>query len=163
MDVNRKKNYCILLTLVLCICFTTVVRGQNKHKFNPAKFEADLEQFITLEAGLTPNEASVFFPVYREMRKKQFAYFGEDRRMQHINPNDERACAEAIRKRDKNDIELKVIQQTYHERFMTILPANKVFKILRAEDKFHKQKFIDAKNCGTHKSSKQKVKCKKKQ
>lgn len=30
-------------------------------RFNPAKFEADMEQFITTEAGLTPMEASRFF------------------------------------------------------------------------------------------------------
>ena len=90
-------------------------------------------------------EASAFFPVYREMRKKQLAYFGEERRLRHVDPTDEKACAEAIRKRDKNDIELKVLQQTYHERFMTILPATKIFRVLKAESKFHRQFFKKAK------------------
>lgn len=134
------------LTLVVffMLCGTSVV-AQKKNNFDPVKFETDLEQFIASEVGLTPGEASVFFPVYREMRKKQSAYFGEERRLRHVDPTDEKACVEAIRKRDKNDIELKVLQQTYHERFMTMLPATKVFKVLKAENKFHRQFFKKAK------------------
>lgn len=134
------------LTLVVffMLCGTSVV-AQKKNNFDPVKFETDLEQFIASEVGLTPGEASAFFPVYREMRKKQLAYFGEERRLCHVDPTDEKACAEAIRKRDKNDIELKVLQQTYHERFMTMLPATKVFRVLKAENKFHRQFFKKSK------------------
>ena len=48
-------------------------------RFNPAKFEADMEQFITTEVGLTPMEASRFFPLFREMQNKQRALFGKMR------------------------------------------------------------------------------------
>jgi uncharacterized protein YpmB len=46
------------------------VNAQKKQAFDPVKFEADLEKFIASEVELTPAEASEFFPVYREMRKK---------------------------------------------------------------------------------------------
>lgn len=94
---------------------------------------------------LTPAEASEFFPVYREMRKKQLAYFRKERCFRKVDTKDAKACAEAIRKRDKNEVELKVLQKNYHERFLTILPATKVFKILKAERKFHRQCFRKAK------------------
>ena len=39
---------------------------------------------------------------------------------------------------DKMDIELKRIQQQYHNKFLDILPACKVMKAIKAEDKFHR-------------------------
>lgn len=118
-----------------------VVMAQERKPFDPRRFEADLEQYITTAACLTPAEASAFFPVYREMRCKQMAAWGNERRMRHVDTSDDKACAEAIRKRDESDIELKRIQQAYHERFMAIIPASKVFKVLKAEDDFHRQMF----------------------
>ena len=119
----------------------TLAFAQERRKFDPAKFEAELEQFITTEAALTPQEASAFFPLYREMRKKQLAYFGEDRRLRNVDSSDDKDCAEAIRRRDENDLEIKRLQQTYHEKFMRVLSPSKVFRVLRAEDKFHRQLF----------------------
>lgn len=45
------------------------------------------------------------------------------------------------KKRDEYEIEIKEIQRTYHEKFMQILPAQKVYDILNAEDRFHRQMF----------------------
>ena len=75
------------------------------------------------------------------MRKKQLAILGEERRCRYIDFNNDAACAEAIKRHDDNDINMKKIQKAYHIRFMKILPASKVFKIIRAEDDFHRQMF----------------------
>lgn len=123
---------------LLCAANAT---AQTQKKFDPARFEAELEQFITTDACLSPDEASRFFPLYREMRKKQKAYFGQDRRYQHIDITDDKLCAEAIRTHDNNDIAIKRIQQEYHEKFMLILPASKVFRIIQAEEKYHRRAF----------------------
>ena len=117
------------------------VAAQRPKQFDPAKFEAELEQHITTQAGLTPQEASRFFPIYREMRKKQMALMGSDRRHKHVDPNDDKACAEAIRQHDSKDIEVKELQQAFHNKFLKILPAGKVFRIIRAEEQFHRQVF----------------------
>lgn len=109
--------------------------------FDPKRFEADLEQYITTHASLTPQEASKFFPVYRQMMKKQRALFEEMRRLRMINPKDNEACEEAIRKQDELDIQIKQLQQEYHGRFLMMLPANKVLSIIKAEEKFHRQIF----------------------
>ena len=34
---------------------------------------------------------------------------------------------------------MKQLLKTYHEKFVKMLPATTVFKILKAEDKFHRQ------------------------
>lgn len=129
--------------MILMLCTFSVANGQHrKHPpFNPAKFEADLEQFITVNACLSPSQAASFFPVYRQMMKKQRALFDEMRRLRMINPKDNEACEEAIRKQDELDIQIKQLQQEYHGRFLMMLPANKVLSIIKAEEKFHRQIF----------------------
>ena len=129
--------------MILMLCTFGVANGQHKKRppFNPAKFEADLEQFITVSACLSPSQAASFFPVYRQMMKKQRALFDEMRRLRMINPKDNEACEEAIRKQDELDIQIKQLQQEYHGRFLMMLPANKVLSIIKAEEKFHRQIF----------------------
>ena len=129
--------------MILMLCTFGVANGQHKKRppFNPAKFEADLEQFITVNACLSPSQAASFFPVYRQMMKKQRALFEEMRRLRMINPKDNEACEEAIRKQDELDIQIKQLQQEYHGRFLMMLPANKVLSIIKAEEKFHRQIF----------------------
>ena len=50
-----------------------IAQGQNKHKgsFNHDEFRKKMELFITEEAGLTPEDAQKFFPIFREMKEKQ--------------------------------------------------------------------------------------------
>ena len=129
--------------MLLMLCTFGVANGQHRKRppFNPAKFEADLEQFITVNACLSPSQAASFFPVYRQMMKKQRALFDEMRRLRMINPKDNEACEEAIRKQDELDIQIKQLQQEYHGRFLMMLPANKVLAIIKAEEKFHRQIF----------------------
>lgn len=128
------------MLMILMLCTFGVANGQHRKRppFNPAKFEADLEQFITVNACLSPSQAASFFPVYRQMMKKQRALFDEMRRLRMTNPKDNEACEEAIRKQDELDIQIKQLQQEYHGRFLMMLPANKVLSIIKAEEKFHR-------------------------
>lgn len=132
------RRYIISILLVLC---SVLAIAQEPKKFDPAQFEADLEQFVTTEARLTPAESAEFFPLYREMRKKQMAYFCDHRRWHYVDEADDKACADAIRRIDNNDLEIKRLQQAYHEKFLRILPASKVYRIIKAEEKFHRQQF----------------------
>lgn len=131
------------MLMILMLCTFGVANGQHRKRppFNPAKFEADLEQFITVNACLSPSQAASFFPIYRQMMKKQRALFDEMRRLRMTNPKDNEACEEAIRKQDELDIQIKQLQQEYHGRFLMMLPANKVLSIIKAEEKFHRQIF----------------------
>lgn len=133
------KRY-ILILLLGMVMATAVARPRNR-EFNPKRFQAELESFIANRAGLTPKQASRFFPLFREMQKKQRVLFTEMRQYQHIDLADEAACARAIQRMDKIDVQIRTIQMEYHQKFMAILPANVVMKILRAEDMFHRMAF----------------------
>ena len=130
---------CFIIALLTFVM--SLAQAQKPKHFDPERFQRDLEQFIATQACLSPAESAEFFPIYREMRNKQWAYFATERRLRHIDTSDNQACAEAISKRDAGDLELKRIQQTYHEKFMTILPASKVYLIIKAEDNFHRRLF----------------------
>ena len=142
------RRYLGMLAVLMLMLLAVVPAGSQPKKrppFNPAKFEADLEQFITREVCLTPYEASKFFPIYRQMMKKQRMLFDEMRRYRLINPKDNKACEEAIRKQDEIDIRIKQLQQEYHSRFMFVLSPSKVMGVIKAEEKFHRQAFREMK------------------
>ena len=112
--------------------------GQQQQRFSPEKYQADLEQYITKEACLTPKEAAAFFPLLREMQKKQRALYNKMREDVRIKPTDEAACKKMIQKHDQLELELKSIQQTYHNKFFSVIPASKVFDVIRAEDSYRR-------------------------
>ena len=135
-----KKLTAILFVLTVTVTVVAQTMGhQPPQKFSPEKFQADLEQFITKEACLTPREAAKFFPIYKEMQAKQRAVFERQRQLGWGKPADEKGCEKAIRQRDEYDLELKRIQQTYHNKFLSVISASKLYDVLKAEDRFHRQ------------------------
>ena len=137
-----------LLAILLIISLASVsaqppAKGGKGGKggFNPDRFQAEMEQYITTHAALSPREAAKFFPVYRQMTKKMRMLFDEMRRWHMVAPVNNEKCAEAIRKQDEIDIQLKQLQQEYHAKFMLVLPAKKVLEVIKAEEQFHREAF----------------------
>jgi hypothetical protein len=56
-------------------------------------------------------------------------------------PSDEAASKRAIQRRDQYELELKQIAQTYHNKFLRVVSATKVYKTIIAEDQFHRRAF----------------------
>ncbi|MGI6241962.1 MAG: hypothetical protein ACOYJK_00250 [Prevotella sp.] len=130
------------LVLIFAIALSTLqVCGHEHSKFDPKRFEVELEQFIATEAALSPQEASAFFPVYKEMQRKQRVLFSKLRRYRHIDTSDDKASLEAIKAKDEIELEIKELQQQYHMKFCKMMSAGKVLRIIKAEEKFHRQAF----------------------
>ena len=130
----------IVVSVVLMLMVILGANAEEQQKFSPEKFQADLEQFITTEAGLTNEEAAKFFPLYREMQQKQRVVYNKIHELFKL-PHDEASCKRAIQRRDQLEIELKQIAQTYHNKFLRVIPASKVIGTIVAEDKFHRRAF----------------------
>ncbi|SHM20158.1 hypothetical protein SAMN04488494_1575 [Xylanibacter ruminicola] len=130
----------LLVFAVLMLVVVLGVSAEEQQKFSPEKFQADLEQYITTEAGLTIEEAAKFFPLYREMQQKQRVVYNKIHELFKL-PHDEASCKRAIQRRDQLEIELKQIAQTYHNKFLRVIPASKVIGTIVAEDKFHRRAF----------------------
>lgn len=132
------KRIFLFVVFVCTIALSASSQG-NKPKFSPEKFQEELEKFIVQEAKLTKAEADVFFPVFREMGCKQRVVYQRMRKLGFDKPKSGEACKNVIIQRDKMDLELKKIQQTYHNKFFEILPPCKVFDVIKAEDRFHRR------------------------
>ena len=109
-----------------------------------------MEQFITKEANLTPEEAAKFFPLFREMQQKQRAIFAKVRKEGFVKPVDDASCRKLVERRDANELEQKKIQQLYHQKFFCVISPSKVFDVLSpskvfdvliAEERFHRRAF----------------------
>lgn len=131
----------ILFMLPCAVGVHAAELGDKNSNFDPKRFEAEMEQYIVTNACLTPFEAEKFFPVYRDMHKKMRVLFRQMKWYRHVDTSNDKACAEAIAKMDEIDIKLKKIQQSYHARFIKLLPAGKVMLIIKAEDEFHRKAF----------------------
>lgn len=135
----RQMRRLFSTTLLMLLMAMSLQAQENIGQFSPEKFEADLKEFIVKEASLTQKESEAFFPVFNEMRIKQRQLFDRQRKLGREKPQDEKGCQKTIRERDNIELDFKRIQQTYHEKFLEILPASKVYDIIKAEDHFHRR------------------------
>ncbi len=131
-----------IVTLFLVTLFALSMTAQQKEqaKFSPQKFERELRQFIMQKAALTQEEAAKFFPVYKEMRSQQHALFQRQRCLGNLKPSDDAGCMKAIQERDNIEVELRRLQQRYHNQFFDILSPSKVYDVIQAENDFHRHK-----------------------
>jgi len=127
-----------LFVFITATMFMLNVHAQQP-KFSPEKFESELVAYVTKEACLSQQDAASFIPIYKEMREKQRLLFIRQRNLTKNKPQDEKGYLKAIKDRDDIEVELKNLQRSYHEKFLKILPASKVYDILKAEDRFHRR------------------------
>lgn len=128
----------ILLLFVLMTC-SSIASAQHNGRLSKDQFMADLEKFITAEANLTPQECNKLFPIMREMYAKKRVYFDKMKGPKMKMPQTEEECREAVQKRDKIDIDMKKLEQTYHNKMLNAVSPCKVMKVIFAEDRFHRR------------------------
>lgn len=109
------------------------------------KMKAEKIAFLTLEVGLTPEEAQAFWPVYNQVEtEKDEAMFAMMRAHKEMS--------KAIEEK-KSEKEISALLDTYLEaqkklndiengiaaRYKAVLPVEKVAKLYAAEEKFRRQ------------------------
>ena len=52
----------VLISMMFLLTGVLVCQADEPQKFSPEKFQAEMEQFIAKEAGLTADESAKFFP-----------------------------------------------------------------------------------------------------
>jgi len=153
MKINR------LITGFLLLIFTFLTHAQTRTDANSRRadfenFKARREVYITKEVNLTADEASVFWPLCNELMEKKFELNRDNRR-------EMRAIYTAIRNGEKvseadynkvitinADIKIKEaeLDKEYLIRMRKVLPAEKVFKYQRAEQRFAREMIDNAPN-----------------
>jgi hypothetical protein len=112
---------------------------QGKPRFNKKEFQQRMEAELTKKAELTPEEAKLFFPIYNELKEKQRGYFHQIHELKKKAGGDEGAYAATIARIKELQVESAQLEQNYYRRLVEVIPASKVFKVMKAEDDFHRR------------------------
>lgn len=136
-----KKN--IFAIALLCILFSSIAMyGQEKKPhFSPEKYKAHMEKFIGEKAGFTTEDAQKFFPIYHKLRSEQRAINKEITQMKRRckeEAKDEKAYQEVLTKIGELKVKSAQLEYKYYQLMYKTISAEKVFKALNAEDRFHR-------------------------
>lgn len=127
------------LIVIMSLLMELTVHAQEQKKFSPEKFDAEMEEYITRKAELDPQDAAKLFPIFREMHKKQRSIYSRMRGLGNQKPADDAGCAEAIKERDKCNLELKQLEQHYHQKMLQVVSASKLYDVIKAETRFYRK------------------------
>lgn len=132
-----------LAILLIMISISISMQAQDKKKpgFSKEEFRARQESYLTEKAGLTKEEATRFFPIYFELqdRKKAINDEGWSQIRKGKDPKTTEAeYEEIVDNIVKARIQSDKLDLEYLQKFKKILSAKKIYKLQRAEMKFHR-------------------------
>lgn len=134
------KASCIVIMMMAML--TSALAQPKGERFSPEEFRAHLEEFISKEAGLTASEGKAIFPIFHEMKEKQFKAQDKIFRLKRNGPASnasDKEFANAIQKIKNLEVEKAETEEEYYKKMCKVIPARKVFLVMRAEDKFHRR------------------------
>lgn len=114
---------------------------QNKEqpRFDPEKFQQDMLMNITRAAGFTPAESQAFIPLYKEMRKELRTISAKIHELKTKKYETDKEYLDALNKIKRLQVEMAEVEASYYKRICKVVPAEKMFKLMLAEDQFHRQ------------------------
>lgn len=144
MEHNTRKwlqrASCIVIMMMAML--TSALAQPKGERFSPKEFRAHLEEFISKEAGLTASEGKAIFPIFHEMKEKQFKAQDKIFRLKRNGPASnasDKEFANAIQKIKNLEVEKAETEEEYYKKICKAISARKVFLVMRAEDKFHRR------------------------
>lgn len=129
------------LLILLCISISIQAQGKKKGGFSKEEFRNRQEAFLTQRAEITQEEAAQFFPVYFELQDRKKAI--NDKAWEQARKGKDPKATDAdyekiIESIVKARIESDKLDLEYLQRFKKILSPKKIYKLQRAEMKFHR-------------------------
>lgn len=140
------KRVLLLLALAALILLQNSVSAQDKNQDKWEKYRAEKVAFLTTKLDLTPNEAEKFWPVYNQLEKERGEVQRERRGLEHqVNKASENLSDPEIIKLTREfaaNMEKDCHLGTeYNEKFLKILPPQKVLTLYKAEGEFRMYMF----------------------
>ena len=137
-----KKTFFASLLLFLAVLTVSAQEQQNKRPhFSPEEFQAKQKTYITEKAGLTPEEAEAFFPLFFELQKKKFELernVRNDFRKQRGEKMTEEECRDFVYKMADTKIEIAKLEREYTDKYLEVLPPCKLRRVQHAEGMFQR-------------------------
>ena len=138
-----KKITKILVALAAMVCMGFSANASIADDWKE-KLMAEKIAFLTLEVGLTPEEAQAFWPVYNQVEKeKDEAMFNVIRTYKEMNKaiEEKKSANEISALLDKYlEAQKKVneVENSIAAKYKAVLPLEKVAKLYVAEEKFRR-------------------------
>lgn len=129
-------------TLFLLIFTTTVFAQPNQGKRD--KIKALKIAYISEELALSTQEAEKFWPIYNTFEDKQFELQHQKMKayMNRIESNmdklTEKEAAQLLAQMENTEDELFQLRKKYNQDLKTVLSAQKIVKLHKAEEQFRK-------------------------
>ncbi len=134
-----KKLLIMTLLAILPLAIWANEPEMGNQRFDPEKFQKMVEESITKAAGLTPEEAQALFPLFNEMKAKQREIGLKIYQLKKCANGDCKAYAKTINEINDLKVEMAQVESEYYIRILKVLPAEKVFKVMKADDDFHRR------------------------
>lgn len=151
------KRYCFILFLVaMSVSVLADNYGCTREKMSHEKFQEEKKKFLMEKAGLTSEEAVVFFPVYFELQQEKKKI--NDAMWQRVKKAKKQRLSEAeyeeiILQVYDTRISVDELEKRYFEKFKKIISCEKIFRIQQAELKFSRNLIRNMCNYGVDSKS----------
>lgn len=140
----KKALTLITATILMSLGFNAMAQKKCSGEWKD-KMMSEKIAFLTTEIGLTPEEAQVFWPVYnqiyqeRENAMDQFiSSFNNMRKAVNDNMGG-KAIENAMNQYLSAQKKVQELDDSSHERYISVLPVEKVARLYLAEEKFRRQ------------------------
>ena len=136
----KKILFASLLMLFTALTASAQQQGRKPH-FSPEEFQAKQRTYITEKAGLSPEEADAFFPLFFELQKKKFELernARKDFRKQRGEQMSEEECRAFVYNMADVKIEIAKLEREYTDKYLQVLTPCKVRSVQHAEGSFQR-------------------------
>ena len=137
------KRHILASLLLFFIAMTASAQGPQKNRphFSPEEFQAKQKAYITEKAGLSPEEAETFFPLFFELQKKKFELernARKDFRKQRGEQMSKEECRKFVYNMADVKIEVAKLEREYTDKYLQVLSPCKVRRVQFAEGSFQR-------------------------
>ena len=137
----------VLFTIVIALFATMATTAQHHERpgerrhFSPEEFKNRQRAYITEKAGLTPEEADAFFPLFFELQGKKFNIERSARKEVKVERGvqmTEEQCREFVYKKADAKIEIAKLEKEYIDKYLKVISACKLQRVMHAENSFQR-------------------------
>lgn len=136
------KKIVTLLTAIVLLTLPTVAQDNKRPRFNLEEFKTKMETYITQKAGLSQKEAEKAFPIFHEMKSKQFELMRKAQKIKSKRNNKLESEADfqnALTTLGEISVETAKIEMEYYKKMSKSISAQKAYRIKMADDAFHRE------------------------
>ncbi|MBN2237222.1 MAG: hypothetical protein JW729_06655 [Bacteroidales bacterium] len=133
----------ILLALSLWLSMSGIAQGMRNSKEMQEKYRSQKIAFITDKMALTPEEAKVFWPLYKKLEDEKDALVNELQEFRSQFPEQEIDMTEQQAKEylmflNKHHSAMNKLIQEYQAKYLKVISAKKLLLLNDAENEFRR-------------------------